>query len=44
MSTPRLVNASEESVGKLGREKKETKKGKKVVPEKATFRVSQTKN
>jgi hypothetical protein len=31
-------------VGKLGREKKETKEGKKVAPAKATFRVSQTKN
>ncbi len=31
-------------MGKLGREKKETKEGKKVAPAKATFRVSQTKN
>ncbi len=37
-------NATEESVGKLGREKKETKEGKKVAPAKATFCVSQTKN
>ena len=29
---------------KLGREKKETKEGKKVAPAKAMFRVSQTKN
>jgi hypothetical protein len=33
-----------ESVRKMGREKKETKEGKKVAPAKATFRVSQTKN
>ncbi len=33
-----------ESVRKSGREKKETKEGKKVAPAKATFRVSQTKN
>ena len=32
-------NATEESVGKLGREKKETKEGKKVAPAKARFRV-----
>ncbi len=31
-------------MGKLGREKKETKEGKKVAPAKATFHVSQTKN
>jgi hypothetical protein len=31
-------------VGKLGREKKETKEGEKVAPAKATFRVSQTKS
>ncbi len=31
-------------MGKLGREKKETKEGEKVAPAKATFRVSQTKN
>ncbi len=31
-------------MGKSGREKKETKEGKKVAPAKATFRVSQTKN
>jgi hypothetical protein len=31
-------------VGKLGREKKETKEGEKVAPAKATFRVSQIKN
>ncbi len=31
-------------MGKSGREKKETKEGKKVAPVKATFRVSQTKN
>ncbi len=37
-------NATEESMGKLGREKKETKEGEKVAPAKATFRVSQTKN
>ncbi len=37
-------NATEESVRKLGREKKETKEGKKVAPAKATLRVSQTKN
>ncbi len=37
-------NATGESVRKLGREKKETKEGKKVAPAKATFRVSQTKN
>ncbi len=37
-------NATEESVGKSGREKKETKEGKKVAPAKVTFRVSQTKN
>ncbi len=37
-------NATEESVGKSGREKRETKEGKKVAPAKATFRVSQTKN
>ncbi len=37
-------NATEESVRKSGREKKETKEGKKVPPAKATFRVSQTKN
>ncbi len=37
-------NANEESVGKSGREKKETKEGKKVAPAKATFCVSQTKN
>ncbi len=29
---------------KLGRERKETKEGKKVAPAKAMFRVSQTKN
>ncbi len=29
---------------KSGRERKETKEGKKVAPAKATFRVSQTKN
>jgi hypothetical protein len=32
------------SMGKLGREKKETKEGEKVAPAKATFRVSKTKN
>ncbi len=37
-------NATEENVGKSGREKKETKEGEKVAPAKATFRVSQTKN
>jgi hypothetical protein len=37
-------NVTEESVRKLGREKKETKEGEKVAPAKATFRVSQTKN
>ncbi len=37
-------NATEESMRKLGREKKETKEGKKVAPVKATFRVFQTKN
>jgi hypothetical protein len=37
-------NATVDSVGKLGREKKETKEGKKVAPAKATFRVSQMKN
>jgi hypothetical protein len=37
-------NGTEESVGKSGREKKETKEGEKVAPAKATFRVSQTKN
>jgi hypothetical protein len=37
-------NATEESMGKSGREKKETKEGKKVAPAKATFRVSQTRN
>jgi hypothetical protein len=31
-------------VRKLGRERKETKEGKKVAPAKATFCVSQTKN
>ncbi len=31
-------------MGKLGREKKETKEGEKAAPKKATFRVSQTKN
>ncbi len=31
-------------MGKSGREKKETKEGKKVAPAKATFRVSQTKS
>jgi hypothetical protein len=31
-------------VGKLGREKKETKEGEKVAPAKATYCVSQTKN
>jgi hypothetical protein len=31
-------------MGKLGREKKETKEGKKVAPAKATVHVSQTKN
>ncbi len=36
-------NATEESVGKLGREKKETKEGEKVAPAKAMFRMSQTK-
>ncbi len=37
-------NATEESVRKSGREKKETKEGKKVAPAKAMLRVSQTKN
>jgi hypothetical protein len=37
-------NATEESVGKSGREKKETKEGEKVAPAKATFRVTRTKN
>ncbi len=37
-------NATEESVRKLGRERKETKEGKKVAPAKATFCVSQIKN
>jgi hypothetical protein len=37
-------NPTEENVGKLEREKKETKEGWKVAPVKATFRVSQTKN
>ncbi len=37
-------NATEESMGKLGREKKETKEGEKGAPVKATFCVSQTKN
>ena len=37
-------NATEENVGKLRREKKENKEGKKVAPAKATFFVSQTKN
>jgi hypothetical protein len=36
--------ATEESVRKSGRDKKETKEGEKVAPAKATFRVSQTKN
>ncbi len=36
-------NATGESVRKLGRERKETKEGKKVALAKATFRVSQTK-
>ncbi len=37
-------NPTRESVRKSGRERKETKEGKKVAPAKATFRVSQTKN
>ena len=37
-------NAIEESMGKSGREKKETKEGKKVAPAKARFRVPHTKN
>jgi hypothetical protein len=37
-------NATEESVGKLGREKNEPKEGKKVAPAKKTYRVSQTEN
>jgi hypothetical protein len=44
LSPPRLVyNATGKSVRKPGRERKETKEGKKVAPVKATFRVSQTK-
>jgi hypothetical protein len=37
-------NATGESMRKSGRERKDTKEGKKVAPAKATFRVSQTKN
>jgi hypothetical protein len=37
-------NATGMSVRKSGRERKETKEGKKVAPAKATFHVSQTKN
>jgi hypothetical protein len=37
-------NAADESVRKLGREKKETKEGKKVAQVKARFRVSQIMN
>ncbi len=37
-------NPTGESVRKSGRERKETKEGKKEAPAKAMFRVSQTKN